>query len=95
MNCIIFRGGGERHRAPTATTASGWTKLHECAKEGKKRVELIDETFGLVHRASAHLLHSYNGSLHFEHSLPKNSEVTTRDLAAANRTRCSTSISIV
>ena len=34
------------------------------------RVELIDETFGLVHRASAHLPH-YNGSLHFEHGVPK------------------------
>ena len=52
------------------------------AKEGT-RVELIDETFGLVHRASAHLLY-YNGSLHFEHSLPKNSEVVTTDFAAAH-----------
>ena len=47
------------------------------------RVELIDEAFGLVHRASAYLL-KYNGSLCFEQSLPRNSEVVTRDFAAAH-----------
>jgi hypothetical protein len=52
------------------------------AKEGT-RVELIDETFGLVHIASAHLLR-YNGTLHFEKDLPANSEIITQDFALAH-----------
>ena len=77
-NGLVLEGKDVTHRY--ARLIVGNTVRIPNTKAGT-RVLLIDAVFGLVHRASAHLL-EYNGTLHSEQSLPAGSIVVDRDFAA-------------